>query len=144
MTPTLQKIASATSNSILSPKSVLKRRYDFHRAVEKLVQEKFVPSANSSPIERLTAELNIAGQQSGTLTNPQGTSNVPNGLDTSSESGYGSDQDSLNSQTNQVQTSSPQGSQNTPSGTSSNPQGTTLSGPSGTTLPPPALPPRKK
>ena len=145
MTPTLQKIASATSNSILSPKSVLKRRYDFHRAVEKLVQEKFVPSANSSPIERLTAELNIAGQQSGTLTNPQGTSNVPNGLDTSSESGYGSDQDSLNSQTNQVQTSNPQGSQTSKSsGTPTNPQGN-ASSPSGTSLsPPPALPPRKK
>ena len=57
-----------TSNNL---KSVLKRRYEFHRAVEKLVQEKFVPSSN----------------------------NLPNGLDTSSESGYGSDQDSLNSQT---------------------------------------------
>merc|ERR1712130_433169 len=56
MTPTLQKIANANSNtttSILSPKSVLKKRYDFHHAVEKLVQEKFVPSSNSSPIERL-------------------------------------------------------------------------------------------
>ena len=139
MTPTLQKIASATSNSILSPKSVLKRRYDFHRAVEKLVQEKFVPSSNSSPIER----SNIAGQSvtSGTSVSPSGTSNVPNGLDTSSESGYGSDQDSLNSQTNQVQTSNPQGPQTSKSsGTPSNPQGT----PSGTSMPPPALPPRKK
>jgi len=136
MTPTLQKIATANSTtSILSPKSVLKKRYDFHHAVEKLVQEKFVPSSNSSPIERLRADTNSTSS---------GSSNVPNGLDTSSESGYGSDQDSLNSQTNQVQSSNPQGSQNKPSGTSSNPQGTTLSGPSGTTLPPPALPPRRK
>ena len=92
MTPTLQKIASATSStttSILSPKSVLKRRYDFHRAVEKLVQEKFVPSSASSPTGTTTAAP---------------SSVLPNGLDTSSESGYGSDQDSLNSQTNQVQT----------------------------------------
>ena len=136
MTPTLQKIATANSTtSILSPKSVLKKRYDFHHAVEKLVQEKFVPSSNSSPIERLRADTNNTSS---------GSSNVPNGLDTSSESGYGSDQDSLNSQTNQVQSSNPQGSQSKPSGTSSNPQGTTLSGPSGTTLPPPALPPRRK
>merc|ERR1712061_222893 len=138
MTPTLQKIASANSNSttsILSPKSVLKKRYDFHHAVEKLVQEKFVPSSNSSPIERLRADTNGGGQTS------SGTSNVPNGLDTSSESGYGSDQDSLNSQTNQVQTSNQQGSQSKSPGTSANPQGTTLSGASGTILPPPALPP---
>lgn len=83
MTPTLQKIAStmaSTTASCLSPKSVLKKRYDFHRAVEKLVQEKFVPNHTSSP-------------------------NVP--LDTSSESGYGSDQDSLNNLSQQVQTASP-------------------------------------
>lgn len=61
MTPTLQKITSS-----ISPKSVLKRKYEFHRAVEKLVQEKFVPSNSNS-----------------------------NGLDTSSESGYGSDQDQV-------------------------------------------------
>jgi len=138
MTPTLQKIANANSNtttSILSPKSVLKKRYDFHHAVEKLVQEKFVPSSNSSPIERLKGDTNSTSS---------GSSNVPNGLDTSSESGYGSDQDSLNSQTNQVQTSNPQGTQKQSPGTSSNTQGTTLSSPSGTTLPPPALPPRRK
>ena len=67
MTPTLQKLATTVAN--ISPKSVLKRRYDFHRAVEKLVQEKFVPNHTSSPVIQP--------------------------LDTSSESGYGSDQDSL-------------------------------------------------
>lgn len=81
MTPTLQKITST-----MSPKSVLKRKYEFHRAVEKLVQEKFVPSSSTTT-----------------------TTNVPtstvNGLDTSSESGYGSDQDSLNNQV-QAQTQS--------------------------------------
>lgn len=86
MTPTLQKLASTMAStasstaSCLSPKSVLKKRYDFHRAVEKLVQEKFVPNHTSSP-------------------------NVP--LDTSSESGYGSDQDSLNNLSQQIQTASP-------------------------------------
>ena len=49
MTPTLQKIASKMTASCMSPKSVLKKRYDFHRAVEKLVQEKFVPTHASSP-----------------------------------------------------------------------------------------------
>merc|ERR1711963_890537 len=67
MTPTLQKLATTVAN--IGPKSVLKRRYDFHRAVEKLVQEKFVPNHTSSPVIQP--------------------------LDTSSESGYGSDQDSL-------------------------------------------------
>ena len=93
MTPTLQKLAANSTPTTCqpqpigqpqptpssSPKSVLKRRYDFHRAVEKLVQEKFVPSPNTS----VPSSANI----------------LPNGLDTSSESGYGSDQDSLNSQT---------------------------------------------
>merc|ERR1711981_329817 len=79
MTPTLHKLASAVA-PVLSPKSVLKRKYDFHRAVEKLVQEKFVPSSPNSVV-------------------------MPT-LDTSSESGYGRDQDSLNSQQQQkVQTS---------------------------------------
>ena len=71
MTPTLQKLA--TTVAAISPKSVLKRRYDFHKAVEKLVQEKFVPNHTSSPVIQP--------------------------LDTSSESGYGSDQDSLSQQT---------------------------------------------
>merc|ERR1719219_2813964 len=127
MTPTLQKIASATSTgsgstttSILSPKSVLKRRYDFHGAVEKLVQEKFVPSSASSPTGTTTAAP---------------SSVLPNGLDTSSESGYGSDQDSLNSQTNQVQNPiAPEQAINKSS------PGTNPSLPP----PPPALPPRKK
>jgi hypothetical protein len=81
MTATLHKLASNVTS--ISPKSVLKRRYDFHRAVERLVQEKFVPSSET------------------TLTNPSSI----NGLDTSSESGYGSDQDSLNHSQNQVQKS---------------------------------------
>ena len=124
MTPTLQKIANANSNattSILSPKSVLKKRYDFHHAVEKLVQEKFVPSSASSP--------------TGTTTTAAPSSVLPNGLDTSSESGYGSDQDSLNSQTNQVQNPiAPEQAINKSS------PGTNPSLPP----PPPALPPRKK
>ena len=69
MTPTLEKLASAHVSEgvkpILPPKSVLKRnaRYDFHKAVERLV-------------EKLDLQL----------------------LDTSSESGYGSDDlDSLGS-----------------------------------------------
>jgi len=70
MTPTLQKLATTVAS--ISPKSVLKRRYDFHKAVEKLVQEKFVPNHTSSPVIQP--------------------------LDTSSESGYGSDQDSLSQQ----------------------------------------------
>ena len=48
MTPTLQKLATTVAS--ISPKSVLKRRYDFHKAVEKLVQEKFVPNHTSSPV----------------------------------------------------------------------------------------------
>lgn len=133
MTPTLQKIASATSStttSILSPKSVLKRRYDFHRAVEKLVQEKFVPSSASSPTGTTT-----------TTTTAAQSSVLPNGLDTSSESGYGSDQDSLNSQTNQVQTTiAPEQKQKQEPGkqVTNNSPGTNPS------IPPPALPPRKK
>jgi len=133
MTPTLQKIASATSStttSILSPKSVLKRRYDFHRAVEKLVQEKFVPSSASSPTGTTT-----------TTTTAAPSSVLPNGLDTSSESGYGSDQDSLNSQTNQVQTTiAPEQKQKQEPGkqVTNNSPGTNPS------IPPPALPPRKK
>ena len=96
MTPTLHKLASTVAApAALSPKSVLKRKYDFHRAVEKLVQEKFVPSSPSAVMQPT--------------------------LDTSSESGYGSDQDSLNnSQQNKVQTTTT------------------------TTASPPALPPRQQ
>lgn len=69
MTPTLQKMAL---NLNLAPKSALKKNLfsDFHRAVEKLVQEKY------------------------------------NSLDTSSESGYGSDQDQLHQQQLQGATAS--------------------------------------
>merc|ERR1712043_83446 len=98
MTPTLQKLSAAinSNNSVIKLKSVLKKRqnnlatgsktstnpkgetnlvnnsgYDFHRAIEKLV-------------EKMDLQL----------------------LDTSSESGYGSDQDSLTSNNSSSPTSS--------------------------------------
>ena len=120
MTPTLQKLAStmaaasaaasvsASSSSCLSPKSVLKKRYDFHRAVEKLVQERFVPTSTSSPSSSSTSST---GPPTGSSTTTTGSGTTPPGiithLDTSSESGYGSDQDSLNNLSQQVQTASP-------------------------------------
>lgn len=103
MTPTLQKLSAAinSNNSVIKLKSVLKKKqsnptdkndksasgknvgdatntivnnsgYDFHRAIEKLV-------------EKMDLQL----------------------LDTSSESGYGSDQDSLTSQNSASSTTSP-------------------------------------
>merc|ERR1719446_842033 len=120
MTPTLQKLASAmaasastsvsstsSTSSCLSPKSVLKKRYDFHRAVEKLVQERFVPNSTSSP----SSTSSSAGTSTTTGQTTTGNGNNPGiitHLDTSSESGYGSDQDSLNNLSqSQVQTASP-------------------------------------
>ena len=123
MTPTLQKLAStmaaasaaasvSASSSCLSPKSVLKKRYDFHRAVEKLVQERFVPTSTSSPSSSSTSSTGPpTGSSTTTTTAPTGSGTTPPGiithLDTSSESGYGSDQDSLNNLSQQVQTASP-------------------------------------
>lgn len=117
MTPTLQKLASAmaasastsvsSTSSCLSPKSVLKKRYDFHRAVEKLVQERFVPTSTSSP----SSTSSSTGTSTTTGQTTTGNGNNPGiitHLDTSSESGYGSDQDSLNNLSqSQVQTASP-------------------------------------
>ena len=120
MTPTLQKLASAmaasasasvsstsSTSSCLSPKSVLKKRYDFHRAVEKLVQERFVPNSTSSP----SSTSSSTGTSTTTGQTTTGNGNNPGiitHLDTSSESGYGSDQDSLNNLSqSQVQTASP-------------------------------------